>query len=60
MLCSDIQIIDTGMTTRPEAMDNEYKLDTPLDSYRNYYRLGKSHLHKWTKRDAPKWLVNAT
>jgi len=30
--------------------------DDPVASYRNYYRLGKTHLHKWTKRQPPEWL----
>ena len=40
----------------PLAMPDEYKMDGPLASYRNYYKYGKSHLHKWTNREAPKWL----
>jgi hypothetical protein len=28
----------------------------PVESYRNYYREEKVHLHKWTKRGQPEWL----
>jgi hypothetical protein len=27
-----------------------------LLSYRNYYKQGKKHLHKWTKREMPEWI----
>jgi hypothetical protein len=44
-------------TILPMAMPDEYK--DPFDviqSYRNYYKYGKSHLHKYTKRDMPDWM----
>ena len=40
----------------PLAMPDEYKTDSVIESYRNYYRQAKSHLHNWTKREAPEWL----
>ena len=43
-------------TLPPKAMPDEYKTDTVVESYRNYYREGKAHLHTWTKRGAPAWL----
>ncbi len=27
-----------------------------VESYRRYYALAKTHLHRWTKRDAPPWI----
>lgn len=42
-------------TDPPLAMDDEYKLQDPVDSYRNYYIHGKRHLAKWTKREKPFW-----
>ncbi len=39
------------------AMPDEFK--DPHDSvksYRNYYRVGKANLHKWTGRDVPLWI----
>lgn len=45
------------MTPMPCAMDKEYIVSTdPVENYRNYYRVGKASLHKWTKRDAPSWI----
>lgn len=39
------------------TMDEEYLIDdNSLLSYRNYYKLGKSHLFAWTKREKPDWL----
>ena len=41
------------------AMPEEYLVvDDSVASYRNYYKNGKKHLHKWTKRELPEWLVN--
>lgn len=45
------------MTTMPSAMADEYKIsDNPITNYRNYYKAGKTHLHKWTNREPPSWL----
>ena len=38
------------------CMPDEYKTDCPVKSYRNYYKIGKKHLLKYTKREAPKWI----
>jgi len=48
-------IEDKGLTEVPLAMENEYKLDSPIEAYRNYYRKGKAHLAEWTKREIPCW-----
>ena len=45
-----------GMTLPAVAMPDEYKTDSVVESYRNYYREGKKHLHNWTRRGAPAWL----
>lgn len=46
------------MTTMPSCMDTEYKVSKdPIKNYRNYYRKGKSHLHKWKKRSPPNWIT---
>jgi len=40
------------------AMDMRYIVpNDPVQSYRNYYRTGKSHLHSWTKRNKPEWIL---
>lgn len=39
------------------AMPEDMKIHgNPVESYRNYYRLGKKHLHGWTKREVPSWV----
>lgn len=48
---------DYSMTTIPCAMDKKYIVSNdPIENYRNYYRVGKQHLHTWTKRDKPEWI----
>lgn len=45
------------LTQVTPAMPDEYKVPyESVASYRNYYRQGKQHLHKWTKREAPEWI----
>lgn len=42
----------------PSAMADEYKVGSdPLTNYRNYYKFGKSSMHKWTKRQPPEWIA---
>ena len=48
---------DYDMTEMPCAMAKEYIISSnPVENYRNYYKNGKNHLHKWTKRERPEWL----
>lgn len=45
-----------NLTEFPLAMPDEYKVvGDPVESYKNYYREGKKHLHQW-KRNKPNWL----
>lgn len=44
------------MTPFAKAMPEEYKVDCSIESYRNYYKYGKTELHKWTKRKKPDWI----
>ena len=45
-------------TPMPSAMADEYKIsDDPLTNYRNYYKIGKSNMHKWTNRKPPEWII---
>lgn len=47
-----------GITTRPQAMDDKYKVPgNPVQAYRQYYLAKKSHLLKYTKRAKPKWML---
>ena len=49
----------------PQAMPVEYKHEDAITAYRNYYILGKSHLHFWKNRHAwknqniPKFITDA-
>lgn len=46
-----------GWTDPPLCMPDEFKCDDPVESYRNYYRLGKTKILTYNKgREAPKWL----
>jgi hypothetical protein len=66
--CSDPNFIDAlryppnnipvGYFTAPTpAMLDEYKIGVDsLASYRNYYKIGKAHLHSWKKREIPAWM----
>lgn len=39
------------------AMPEDYKVPgNVIESYRNYYRDGKRHLHSWRRREPPEWL----
>lgn len=44
-------------TNPPLAMPDEYKSDDFVESYRNYYREEKKHLHKWKNRGVPEWIM---
>lgn len=45
------------LTPVTPAMPDEYKVGVDsLASYRNYYKNGKKHLHKYTKREMPEWM----
>lgn len=45
-------------TCMPSAMAEKYIIsENPLTNYRNYYKLGKVNLHKWTNRQPPEWIT---
>lgn len=45
------------LTKMPSCMDEIYIIsDDPVQNYRNYYKHGKKHIHKWTNRLPPQWL----
>lgn len=64
---------DVGWRNPPRCIPDEFKLDYDtymqtrgeaepschVASYRGYYACEKAHLHKWTRRDAPLWLLSA-
>lgn len=47
---------DLGVTARPQCVPDSYKRDDPIDAYRLYYALSKSHIHKWTGRKEPDFI----
>lgn len=51
-------LIDLGLTERPQVMPDEFKHIDAVSAYRHYYKVGKSHLAQWTKREAPDWFFD--
>ena len=50
-------LTEFDMTTCPSAMAPEYVVSSdPVYNYRNYYKMGKTHLHSWKKRNPPEWM----
>lgn len=44
-------------TDPPPAMDDKYIIsESSMINYQNYYKYGKVHLHKWSKRSPPDWI----
>ena len=48
-------ICDKEVTEPARAMPNEYKVDSVVESYRNYYIGEKSKIAVWKNRDIPEW-----
>ena len=45
-------------TQPPAAMDKSYIIsEDAVENYRNYYKVGKAHLHKWKSRQPPAWIM---
>lgn len=51
------RIVNIEDLTPPQCMPDEYKRDSVIDAYRAYYKHGKAHLHKWTNRPIPEWII---
>lgn len=59
LIWSPVNIPDSdSWTDPPKCMPDEFKVDSTVESYRNYYRIGKKHLLKYTNRNPPDWLNN--
>ena len=52
---NNIPKIPSGSTTPAMAMPDEYKVNSVVESYRNYYIGAKADIAKWTKRETPEW-----
>lgn len=48
-------IPDIGFTSPAMAMPDEYKTDSVVESYRNYYMGAKIDLASWKNREKPFW-----
>ena len=48
-------IKDIGFTEPAKAMPDEYKVDSVVESYRNYYRGAKVSFAVWKNRENPFW-----
>jgi hypothetical protein len=49
---------DIGPTGVKYAFDGRYLVSSdPVENYRNYYWLAKSHLFSWRKRPVPYWII---
>jgi len=48
-------IPDIGFTTPAMAMPDEFKVDSVVESYRNYYMGAKIDLASWKNREKPFW-----
>jgi hypothetical protein len=47
---------DRGLTEFPQCMPDECKVEgNPVQAYRNYYKMHKNHIAKWTNREVPYW-----
>lgn len=46
-----------SVTPPARAMPDEYKTDSPIQSYRNYYLGEKRSFAVWTKRQPPQWFI---
>jgi len=46
---------DKGFTQPAKAMPDEYKVESVVESYRNYYRGEKASFSKWKNRKTPLW-----
>lgn len=48
---------DVEKTEYPLAMPDVYKTQDAIQSYRNYYIFDKKHLHRWSNRNTPNWII---
>jgi hypothetical protein len=56
-LANKPRINDIGFTEPPKAMPDEYKTNSVVQSYRNYYMGAKSGFAVWKNRSTPNWFL---
>lgn len=53
-----VAILPDEPTPKPLAMPDEFKSESVVNSYRNYYNYKYTQITmKWTRRSAPNWLI---
>lgn len=45
-------------TEPPKCMPDECKKSDLVESYREYYRKEKSHMHSWKNKETPNWILH--
>ena len=50
------KVPSNGWVDPPLCMPDEYKIGDYVESYREYYRKGKAHIHTWTRKQIPAWI----
>jgi thioester reductase-like protein len=52
------KIVDGPMTPFAVVMPDQYKVQSPVESYRNLYLGDKARFAKWKNNNAPKWFTS--
>lgn len=53
-----LKLEEWDWTEPPCCMPDKYIKSDYVSNYREYYKEEKAHLHKWTKREKPDWIMN--
>jgi len=56
-VCNKPNIPDLEFTQPPKAMPDQYKVEDPVKSYRNYYIIEKRGFCTWKNRKTPSWFT---
>lgn len=51
---------DNGFKDIPKCMPDEYKVDSVVESYINYFNGSKQHIAKWKTGNIPPWFIAAS
>ena len=54
---NQLDLPETGLTPHTTCMPDKYKVDCPVQSYRNYYNGEKASFAKWKNSPTPDWFV---
>lgn len=53
---SALEVRRVGENEAPDRLVSFEVAGDPVQSYRNYYKGAKKHLHKYTNREMPEWM----